>query len=128
MPAGDRNRESLAGTKASYIVCRPGKGIGIYDEQFRRLMSTGRNSPSKKAAKRDLLHYLSGSCTRDELAGLSKLSPDELAARHHYKILYIERSLSPAGYQGAKRCTQAGTFSPNFDFSHTIFRLGNIGW
>jgi hypothetical protein len=52
MPAGDRNRESLAGTKASYIVCRPGKGIGIYDEQFRRLMSTGRNSPSKKAAKR----------------------------------------------------------------------------
>ena len=58
----------------------------IYDEGLGRLMSTGRNSPSKEAAREDLLHYLSGSCTRDELAALSKLSPDELAARHHYKI------------------------------------------
>jgi hypothetical protein len=49
-------------------------------------MSTGRNSPTKEAAKEDLLHYLSGSCTRDELAALLKLSPDELAARRHYKI------------------------------------------
>jgi hypothetical protein len=58
----------------------------IYDERLGRLMSTGRNSPTKAAAKEDLLHYLSGSCTRDELAASAKLSPDELAARHHYKI------------------------------------------
>jgi hypothetical protein len=58
----------------------------IYDERLRRLMSTGRNSPTKEAAKEDLLHYLSGPCTRDELAALAKLSPDELAERHYYKI------------------------------------------
>jgi hypothetical protein len=46
----------------------------IYDERLGRLMSTGRNCPTKEAAKEDLLHYLSGSFTRD------------LAARHHYKI------------------------------------------
>jgi hypothetical protein len=58
----------------------------IYDEELGRLMSTGRNSSTKEAAKADLLHYLSGSCKRDELAALVKLSPDELAARHRYKI------------------------------------------
>jgi hypothetical protein len=31
----------------------------IYDEQIRRLMLTGRNSPTKEAAKSELLHYLS---------------------------------------------------------------------
>jgi hypothetical protein len=58
----------------------------IYDVKLGRLMSTGRNSPTKQAAKEDLLHYLSGSFTREELAPLVRLSPDELAARHHYKI------------------------------------------
>lgn len=59
----------------------------IYDEGPRRLMTAGRNSPTKEAAKDALLHYLSGSCSRVELAALSILTPDELAARHHYKIL-----------------------------------------
>jgi hypothetical protein len=58
----------------------------IFDEGLGRLMSAGRNSPTKEAAKEALLHYLSGSCSREELEGLSKLPPDELAARHHYKI------------------------------------------
>ena len=58
----------------------------IYDEGLRRLMSTGRNSPTKEAAKEALLHYLSGSCSKEELAALSTLAPDEVAARHHYKI------------------------------------------
>ena len=58
----------------------------IYDEGLGRLMSTGRNSPSKEAAREDLLHYLSDSYSRGELAALSKLSPDKLATRHHYKI------------------------------------------
>jgi hypothetical protein len=58
----------------------------IYDEGLGRLMSSGRNSPTKEAAKEALLHYLSGSCSKEELAALSKLGPDELAARHHYKI------------------------------------------
>jgi hypothetical protein len=58
----------------------------IYDEGLRRLMSTGRNSPTKEAAKEALLHYLSGFCSKEELAALSKVAPDELAARHHYKI------------------------------------------
>jgi hypothetical protein len=58
----------------------------IYDEGLGQLMTTGRNSPTKEAAKDALLHYLSGSCSRVELAALSILAPDELAARHHYKI------------------------------------------
>jgi len=57
----------------------------IYDEGLGRLLTTGRNSPTKEAAKDALLHYLSGSCSRVELAALSILTPDELAARHHYK-------------------------------------------
>jgi hypothetical protein len=60
-----------------YIIC---------DEGLGRLMSTGRNRSTKEAAKEDLLHYLSGSCTRDELAALVKLSPDELAARPATKL------------------------------------------
>jgi hypothetical protein len=58
----------------------------IYDEGLRRLMTSGRNSPSKEAAKEALLHYLSGSCSKEELTALSKLTPDELAARRHFKI------------------------------------------
>ncbi len=58
----------------------------IYDEQLGRLMTTGRNSPTKEAAKEDLLHYLSGFCSKEELAALSKLTPDQLAARYSYKI------------------------------------------
>ena len=53
----------------------------IFDEGLGRLMSAGRNSPTKEAAKE-----LSGSCSTVELAALSILAPDELAARHHYKI------------------------------------------
>jgi hypothetical protein len=53
----------------------------ILDEGLGRLMSAGRNSPTKEAAKEGLLH-----CSREELEGLSKLPPDERAARHHYKI------------------------------------------
>ena len=58
----------------------------IYDEGPRRLMTAGRNSPTKEAAKDPLLHYLSGTCSKVELAALSTLAPDELAARLHYKI------------------------------------------
>jgi hypothetical protein len=58
----------------------------IYDEGAGRLLTFGRNSPTKEAAKDALLHYLSSSCSRVELAALSILAPDELAARHHYKI------------------------------------------
>jgi uncharacterized protein YciI len=59
----------------------------IYDEGPRRLMTAGRNSPTKEAAKDALLHYLSGTCSKVELAALSTQAPDELAARLHYKIL-----------------------------------------
>jgi hypothetical protein len=59
----------------------------IYDAQLRRLMLTGRNSPTKEAAKDDLLHYLSTDRSPDELAELSKLKPDELAARCHCQIV-----------------------------------------
>jgi hypothetical protein len=58
----------------------------IYDEGLGRLMTIGRNSPTKEAAKEALLHYLSGSCSKVELAAHSLLTPDELAARYHYKI------------------------------------------
>ncbi len=58
----------------------------IYEEQLGRLMTTGRNSPTKEAAKEDLLHYLSGLCSEEQLAALSELTPDQLAARHQYKI------------------------------------------
>jgi hypothetical protein len=58
----------------------------IYDEGLRRLMTAGRNSPTEEAAKEALLHYLSGSCSKEELITLSKITPDELAARHHFKI------------------------------------------
>ena len=58
----------------------------IYDEGLGRLLTAGRNSPTKEAAKEALLHYLSGSCSKIELAAFSRLTPDELAARHHYKI------------------------------------------
>jgi hypothetical protein len=58
----------------------------IYDEELGRLMTTGRNSPTKEAAKEALLHYLSASCSKVELAALSALTPDEVAARHHFKI------------------------------------------
>ena len=58
----------------------------IYDEGLGRLMSAGRNSPTKESAKEALLRYLSGSYSKEELAALSKLTPDEAAAHHHYKI------------------------------------------
>jgi hypothetical protein len=58
----------------------------IYDEGLGRLLTSGRNSPTKETAKEALLHYLSGSCSKVELAALSLLTPDELAARHQYKI------------------------------------------
>jgi hypothetical protein len=64
----------------------------VYDKQLRRLMLTGRNSPSKEAVKSDLLHYLSAGRTPWELAELSKLTPDELAARCECQIL---RHLNP---------------------------------
>jgi hypothetical protein len=59
----------------------------IYDKQLRRLMLTGRNSPTKAAAKSDLLHYLSADHTQAELAELSELTPDELAARRQCEIV-----------------------------------------
>jgi hypothetical protein len=59
----------------------------IYDKQLRRLMLTGRNSPTKEAAKSDLLHYLSASRSHEELAELSRLAPDELAARCQCELL-----------------------------------------
>jgi hypothetical protein len=58
----------------------------IYDEGLGRLMTTGRNSPTKEAAKEALIHYLSGSFSKVELAALSTLTPDEVAARHRFKI------------------------------------------
>jgi len=58
----------------------------IYDEQLGRLMTTGRNSPTKQAAKEDLLHYLSSFCSKRELAALSKLTPEQLTTRLPYKI------------------------------------------
>jgi hypothetical protein len=58
----------------------------IFDKQLRRLMLTGRNSPTKEAAKGDLLHYLSADHTQEELAELSKLAPDELAAHFDCEI------------------------------------------
>ncbi len=58
----------------------------IYDVGLGRLMTSGRNSPTKEAAKEALLHYLSGSCSKVELAALSTLTPDEVAARHNFKI------------------------------------------
>jgi hypothetical protein len=58
----------------------------IFDKQLRRLMLTGRNSPTKEAAKDDLLHYLSAGHSREELAELSKLTPDELAAHFECEI------------------------------------------
>ncbi len=67
----------------------------IYDKQLRRLMLTGRNSPTKDAAKSDLLHYLSADRTKWDLAELSKLTPDELAARCRCQIL---KHLKPYPY------------------------------
>ena len=67
----------------------------VYDKQLRRLMLTGRNSPTKEAAKSDLLHYLSADHTTWELAELSKLTPDELAARCQYQVL---KHLKPYPY------------------------------
>ena len=58
----------------------------IFDKQLGRLMLTGRNSPTKEAAKSDLLHYLSTERSREELAELSKLTPDQLAARFECEI------------------------------------------
>jgi hypothetical protein len=58
----------------------------IFDKQLRRLMLTGRNSPTKEAAKGDLLHYLSAKRSGEELAELSKLTPDELATRFECEI------------------------------------------
>jgi hypothetical protein len=82
------NPEPVAGTHSSLGCFRGERSFDVQylRRELRRLMSTGRNSPTKEAAKEDLLHYLSGSCTRDELAALAKLSPDELAERHYYKI------------------------------------------
>ena len=59
----------------------------IFDTQLHRLMLTGRNSPTKDAAKDDLLHYLSADHSQEELAELAKLTPDELAAHCRCKIL-----------------------------------------
>jgi hypothetical protein len=58
----------------------------IFDKQLGRLMLSGRNSPTKDAAKGDLLHYLSAEHSRQELAELSKLTPDELAAHFECEI------------------------------------------
>jgi len=59
----------------------------LFDKRLHRLMLTGRNSPTKEAAKDDLLHYLSADRSSEELAELSKLTPDELATRCHCQIL-----------------------------------------
>jgi hypothetical protein len=64
----------------------------IYDKQLRRLMLTGRNSPTKEAAKSDLLHYLSANRSQEELEALSKLTPDKLAAQCECQIV---RHLKP---------------------------------
>ena len=58
----------------------------IYDKQIRRLMSVGRNSATKEDAKYDLLHYVSVSCSQEELVALSKLTPDQVAARCECQI------------------------------------------
>jgi hypothetical protein len=58
----------------------------IYNKQMRRLMSVGRNSATKEDAKYDLLHYVSVSCSREELAALSKLTPEQVAARCECQI------------------------------------------
>jgi hypothetical protein len=58
----------------------------IYNEQMRRLMSVGRNSATKEDAKYDLLHYVSVSCSREELTALSKLTPEQVAARCECQI------------------------------------------
>jgi len=58
----------------------------IYDKQIGRLMSVGRNSSTKENAKYDLLHYVSVSCSRDELVALSELTPDQVAARYECQI------------------------------------------
>jgi hypothetical protein len=60
-------------------------------------MSAGRNSPTKESAKDALLHYLSGSYSKEELQALSKLTPDEAAAHHHYKIFKHPTPYSTAG-------------------------------
>jgi hypothetical protein len=88
----------------------------IYDERLGRLMSTGRNSPTKAAAKEDLLHYLSGAAPTAWLAArgtarswskyawasgasgfgdLSAISPDHCteATRNERAVLYC----GPAG-------------------------------
>jgi hypothetical protein len=77
----------------------------IYDEGLGRLMSAGRNSPTKESAKEALLHYLSGSYSKEELAGLSKLTPDEAAA-------HIERTeFAPVGLPGASGHREECRFS-----------------
>jgi hypothetical protein len=58
----------------------------IYNKQMRRLMSVGRNSATKEDAKYDLLHYVSVSCSREELTALSKLTPEQVAARCECQI------------------------------------------
>lgn len=58
----------------------------IYDKQIRRLMSVGRNSATKEDAKYDLLYYVSVSCSQEELVALSKLTPDQVAARCECQI------------------------------------------
>ena len=91
----------------------------IYDEGLGRLLTTGRNSPTKEAAKDALLHYLSGSCSRVELAALSILTPDELAARHHYKIF---KHLTP--YPADKQYTPL--FNPLIAFVLTCLVVGMV--
>jgi hypothetical protein len=73
------------GSKANSLSFRV--MYSIYDTQLRRLMLTGRNSPTKETAKDDLLHYLSADRSHEELEKLSKLTPDELAAYCHCQIL-----------------------------------------
>jgi hypothetical protein len=80
----------------------------IFDTQLRRLMLTGRNSPTKEAAKDDLLHYLSADRSREELAELSKLTPDELAAHCHCRTLKHTKPNRPTRsrlrYNEPRRC------------------------
>jgi len=58
----------------------------FFDKQIKRLMSVGRNSATKEGAKYDLLHYVSVSCSQEELIALSKLTPDQAAARCECRI------------------------------------------
>ena len=60
---------------------------GIFDIMLHRLVLTARNSPTKEAAKDDLLHYPSADHSQEELTELSKLTLDELAARCHCQLL-----------------------------------------